>query len=93
VLQNLVSLGRTDLAYEYLKNPSMVARLHDDGSYILFRRDMRPFRSDRRFMALADRLGLVGYWLSSKYWPDFCHEKDLPYDCKAEARRLHDMRG
>jgi hypothetical protein len=50
---------------------------------------MRAFRLDRRFMPLADELGLVQYWLTGNIWPDFCNDRDLPYSCRTEARRLH----
>lgn len=63
--------------------------LREEGVNILFRVNMRALRLDRRFMALANNLGLVQFWQSSGIWPDFCDDEDLPYDCKAEARRLH----
>lgn len=88
-LQALVTFGHVDRAYALMRNPRKIAEIRDFGTYILFRVNMRPFVLDRRFMALADRLGLAGYWLSNNAWPDFCDDKDLPYDCKAEAQRLH----
>jgi hypothetical protein len=54
----------------------------------LFTPSAAPLRRDRRFMALANRLGLVDYWRASGHWPDFCAEPGLPYDCKAEAAKL-----
>jgi tetratricopeptide (TPR) repeat protein len=87
-LQNLVGLGRVDQAYRVMADPQRFTTLQGNGVEILFRVNMRAFRLDRRFMALANRLGLVRYWQSSNAWPDFCGEKDLPYNCKAEARRL-----
>jgi TolB-like protein/Tfp pilus assembly protein PilF len=45
-------------------------------------------RRDIRFMALANRLGLVDYWRTTGHWPDYCSEPGLPYDCKAEAAKL-----
>ena len=45
-------------------------------------------RRDPRFMALADRVGLVGYWRQSGKWPDFCAGSAAPYDCAAVARGL-----
>jgi tetratricopeptide (TPR) repeat protein len=54
----------------------------------LFLRPGAAMRRDVRFMALADRLGLVDYWTQTERWPDFCAEPDLPYDCRAEAARL-----
>lgn len=90
-LQSLVALGRKDVAYELLSDPKM-ALIIREGTEILFRSNMRPFVLDRRFMDFADQIGLVRYWLSSNRWPDFCDDKDLPYNCKAEARRLHPTR-
>jgi hypothetical protein len=57
-------------------------------SDIWFRPTLRTFRQDRRFMIIATRAGLVGYWRKSGKWPDFCSEPDLPYDCHAEAAKL-----
>jgi hypothetical protein len=48
----------------------------------------RALRRDRRFMALAARMGLVDYWRTSGHWPDFRAEPGLPYDCKAAAARV-----
>jgi TolB-like protein len=45
-------------------------------------------RQDVRFMALANRLGLVDYWRTSGVWPDFCAEPGLPYECKSEAAKF-----
>jgi hypothetical protein len=45
-------------------------------------------RSDPRFMPLAHKLGLFDYWRSTGYWPDFCSEPGLPYNCQTEANRL-----
>ena len=88
-LQNLVTLGQVNKAYALLNDRLRMAALRKQGSYILFRANMRAFRLDRRFMPLADQLGLVQYWLSGNIWPDFCNDKDLPYSCRTEARRLH----
>jgi tetratricopeptide (TPR) repeat protein len=88
-LQSIVALGRTDEAYELLEIPRAMTALREEGVNILFRVNMRALRLDRRFMALANNLGLVQFWQSSGIWPDFCDDEDLPYDCKAEARRLH----
>lgn len=41
--------------------------------------EMRPFRRDARFSALAQRLGMMDYWL--KYGP--------PESCKLDARTVH----
>ena len=41
---------------------------------------------DPRFLRLCDKLGLVSYWLDRGSWPD-CADA-VPYDFRAEARRL-----
>jgi DNA-binding winged helix-turn-helix (wHTH) protein/TolB-like protein len=55
---------------------------------LLFFPQMRAVRHDDRFMPLAQRIGLVDYWLSTDRWPDFCAEPDLPYDCREVAASL-----
>lgn len=87
VVQNLVALGRVNRAYAVLNDPSAFALLRENTD-VLFRSFMRPFLFDRRFMALAARLGLAQYWLARNAWPSFCADKDIPYDCAAEARHL-----
>ena len=55
---------------------------------VLFRPAFANLHKDRRFMQVADRLGLLTYWRTTDRWPDFCFEPGLPYDCKAEAAKL-----
>jgi TolB-like protein len=62
------------------------------GTGILFSPSAAAMRRDRRFMQLAERLGLVGYWRSTGHWPDFCFQPGFPYDCKAEAARASSNR-
>ena len=66
----------------------MLAREGDlDGAYAMMQDDlpnsrrwtmfffypeMKAFRQDRRFIALAERLGLIDYWKKTGNWPDFC---------------------
>jgi hypothetical protein len=89
-LQNLVGLGRVEMAYEYLRKSNYtVAQFRNGDTDVLFRVTMRPFIFDRRFMAFADRVGLLRYWQSSGNWPDFCADRDIPYNCRAETDRLH----
>ncbi len=47
----------------------------------------RNLRRDPRFMTLIRDTGLIQYWRETGRWPDFCAERDLPYDCEAEAAR------
>ena len=57
---------------------------------VLFRPAFANLHKDRRFMQVADRLGLLTYWRTTDRWPDFCFEPGLPYDCKAEAAKLRE---
>jgi DNA-binding winged helix-turn-helix (wHTH) protein/tetratricopeptide (TPR) repeat protein len=86
-LQALGRFGRTDAAFRLSYRPELAFLLRNR-TEVLFYPHMRPMRRDPRFMALARHLGLLQYWRSSGIWPDFCSEPDLPYNCRAEARRL-----
>jgi DNA-binding winged helix-turn-helix (wHTH) protein len=63
----------------------------------LFSPAMKPFRDDPRFWDVAVRTGLVNYWQSTGFWPDFCQPQ--PDACKrlaaasALARPTPPMRG
>ena len=85
-IQALGEFDRTEDAYTWLnRTPAeTVAGL----SYVLFRPAQDDIRRDPRFMAVAKRIGLLNYWQKTGEWPDFCSEPKLPYDCKAEARKL-----
>jgi hypothetical protein len=67
----------------------MLDLLRGRGTEVLFRANMRDFRRDRRFMPLAETLGLVRYWQSGHVLPDFCTDSDLAYDCAAEFPHMH----
>jgi hypothetical protein len=58
------------------------------GPLSLYYPEMKAVRRDPRFWPMANRLGLVDYWLKSDLWPDFCTEPDLPYDCRKAARAI-----
>lgn len=82
-LRMLAHIGDLDAAFDF------AGRTEYDlpGSRIVFFfPDMKKFREDPRFMPLAQRIGLVDYWLNTDRWPDFCDEPDLPYDCKTAAK-------
>lgn len=87
--QLLAQFGREDEAHELIMGWQ---RTDQAGAMtgMLFRPTLRKFRSDPRFMQVADHLGLLAHWRSSGKWPDFCFEADLPYDCKVEAALLAD---
>jgi tetratricopeptide (TPR) repeat protein len=80
----LAELGRNDQAYALL----MRLPREEIPQGLFFRPTFRKFREDPRFMQLAARAGLVGFWEHTGKWPDFCFEPNLPYDCKAEAAKL-----
>ncbi len=85
--QLLAQFGREDEAYDLIMGWQ---RTDQAGamSGMLFRPTTKKFRSNPRFMRVADHLGLLAHWQKSGKWPDFCSEPDLPYDCKAEAAKL-----
>ena len=55
---------------------------------VMFRPAAREFWRDPRSLSYAKRVGLLQYWRTSRKWPDFCFEADLPYDCKEEAAKI-----
>jgi tetratricopeptide (TPR) repeat protein len=55
---------------------------------VLFRPAFGKLHRDRRFMQVAQHLGLLNYWRKSGKWPDICMDPDLPYNCKVEAAKL-----
>ena len=85
-IQALGEFDKTEEAFLWLNRApaEKVANL----SYVLFRPAQDDIRRDPRFMAVAKRIGLLNYWQKTGEWPDFCSEPELPYDCKAEARKL-----
>jgi tetratricopeptide (TPR) repeat protein len=48
----------------------------------------RNMRRDPRFMTLIRDTGLIQYWRETDRWPDFCSERNLPYNCQQEAARV-----
>ena len=84
VLMALGNFGRVDETYQLLEEPGFQPFVETD---VLFRPDFAPVRADPRFMMIAARLGLIRYWRESGYWPDFCSNEKLHYDCKAEAAK------
>ncbi|MGI8841630.1 MAG: winged helix-turn-helix domain-containing protein [Caulobacteraceae bacterium] len=43
---------------------------------------------DRRFPGFCAKLGLCDYWVKTDRWPDCAADGAVPYDFKAECRRL-----
>jgi DNA-binding winged helix-turn-helix (wHTH) protein/Tfp pilus assembly protein PilF len=81
----LLRLGDTDHAFEIANTRLPTGRAR--GSNFLFSAVVSPLRQERRFMDLAERLGLAAYWRTTGRWPEFCSQPGLPYDCKTEAAR------
>ena len=87
LVETLAAFGREDQIYELLMQlPQRKFEANLAGT--LFRPTLKSFRQQPRFLNVAQRFGLLGYWHSSGKWPDFCSDPDLPYDCKAEAAKL-----
>ncbi len=84
ILAPLGNFGRADQVYQLLEDPSFQPFISQD---VLFRPDFASVRADPRFMQVAARVGLVGYWQKSGFWPDFCGNEKLPYNCKTEAAK------
>jgi hypothetical protein len=84
VLLALGNFGRVDQVYKLLEDSSFQPYVDTEA---LFRPAFAAVRADPRFMQVAARLGLVGYWTKSGYWPDFCTNERLPYDCRTEAAK------
>lgn len=54
----------------------------------LFNPSLPELRRTAGAKTLLAKWGLFDYWRQSNHWPDFCEEPGLPFDCKAEARKL-----
>lgn len=78
----LVLLGRPDLA---LAAFDRIGADPAPPTSLLFRDYMAPVRADPRFMAFAERQGLLSVWQRTGLWPDFCGQPGLPYDCRHAA--------
>ena len=48
----------------------------------------KSLMNDPRFPRLCSKLGLCAYWLQTDRWPDCADDGALPYDFKAECRRV-----
>lgn len=83
-VQMLSALGDIDGAFA-LARTAFVEQANDGSA--LFTPQAARMRADPRFMDLARDMGLTRYWRLSGRWPDFCADEDLPYECRAEARR------
>jgi TolB-like protein len=93
----LDAYGLRDEAYELVEAASFDHMFRPDGPrpvtwfgpHIIFRRyGDEGLPADPRFPRLCAKLGLVNYWLETDHWPDCADDGVLPYDFKAECRRL-----
>lgn len=83
----LAAFGRNDELYRTLIGLSP----HRFDQWLiatLFRPTLKDLRQDPQFLRIAKRVGLLDYWRTSRKWPDFCAEPDLPYDCDEEAAKI-----
>jgi tetratricopeptide (TPR) repeat protein len=82
-ISHLSALGFVDDAFRLADQASA----QSDDLSTLFTPLTAPLRQDPGFIALATKLGLVGYWKAAARWPDFCADSGLPYACAAEAAK------
>jgi adenylate cyclase len=75
--------GEVDAAYEIVE-----PAFRQGHTLPVFMAPWANLRRDRRFMTLVRRTGLIQYWRETGRWPDFCAERNLPYNCEAEAARV-----
>ena len=95
-IQNAVLLGDLELAFKLVGQYSLDDHGVRDGRLptelyfgfagSIFMQDNRPMMGDIRFVQLCHKIGLSTYWVATGHWPD-CADQ-LPYDFKAEVRRL-----
>jgi len=85
-LQALATFGKVDVAFDMMESPEAIDGLSATPD-TFFRVHMRPILWDPRFIGVAHRMGLLGYWRQAAIWPDFCRDPDLIYNCQAEAAK------
>jgi hypothetical protein len=51
--------------------------------WLFWHRSMRPVLNDPGFSAVADQLGLLAYWRSSRTKPDICLTNRAPPFCRS----------
>ena len=78
----LSEIGELDAAFalarDYLREPGA-------STWVFFSPPTELMRRDPRFIALVGATGLVDYWTQAGHWPDFCRDRDLPYQCRELA--------
>jgi len=89
----LASLGKIDQAFLLLEGlshtlaPEMDLAPANPGTSFLFAPGTGPLRADPRFWRIANQHGLVGYWMKSGKWPDFCGREQPLKQCQASAAK------
>jgi TolB-like protein len=96
-LTSLCSLGLVDETFELIEHASF-AYMFDPrqkwasgpltGGFIFSRGGAAALMEDVRYVELCAKLGLCDYWVATGRWPDCAQPGAVPYDFKAEARRL-----
>ena len=94
---------RPDAIYNYAQTLAQFGRTHELVNLLLKTRDtdalalstetlfrpaFRKLHKDARILKVAERVGLLDYWIRSGEWPDYCYSAELPYDCKLEAAKI-----
>jgi TolB-like protein len=93
-LTSLYRLGQREEVFALIGQASFAHMFDEAGpppsgmlsADLIFRAGNADMMADIRFVGLCAKLGLCDYWVKSGAWPD-CAEQ-VPYDFKAEARRL-----
>ena len=76
-------------SFDYMFDPELGSPNGAEGPSMIFNANINmAMIRDVRFVGLCARLGLCAYWATSDCWPDCADEGVLPYDFKAECRRL-----
>lgn len=89
----LARMGFVDDAFAVVQSRQPLTIQGNIQPGFLFSPETASLRRDPRFMQIAQRIGLTGYWRRTGRWPDFCAEPGLPYDCRMEAARLAREKG
>jgi adenylate cyclase len=95
-LAYLHEFGRADEAFDliehasfdYVSDPEKIWPGASNSGNIFSVSLHGSFLRDPRFTHLCVRLGLCDYWVKSDRWPDCADDGVLPYDFKAECRKL-----
>ncbi len=81
-----VQLGMLDEAFEASIRVLEVQDLRSFWPTHFHFPEYAAFRADPRFWEVSEKYDMLGLWLASGRWPDWCFEPDLGYDCETRAR-------